>query len=59
MPLTKYDLHLLVKLSPTIEKAVPALSSMLAVMATKRADGFYGIKIAGKLSDPAPSIKKE
>jgi|GEM_PF-7067769 len=59
MPLTKYELHVLVKLSPSLEKSVPTLGSMLTMMSTKRADGFYGIKIAGKLSDPMPSIKKE
>ncbi len=56
---TRYDFHLLLKPSAALEKAVPLLPSMLSTMATKRADGFFGIKLAGKLSDPVPSIKKE
>jgi len=55
---TRYDLHVLIKPSATLEKAVPLLPSMLSSMATKRADGFFGIKLAGTLAG-VPSIKKE
>jgi type II secretion system protein N len=55
---TRYDLHLLIKPSPAFEAAAKDLTSMLTVMATKRTDGFYGIKLAGTMTG-VPSIKKE
>lgn len=55
---TRYDLHVIIKPSPAIEKAVPLLPSMLSAMATKRPDGFFGIKLAGTFAG-VPSIKKE
>ncbi len=56
---SRYDLHILIKPSPSLEKAVPLLPSMLSAMATKRADGFFGLKLAGTFGGGVPSIKKE
>lgn len=55
---TRYELLLLIKPSAALEKAVPLLPSMLTTMATKRPDGFFGIRLAGNLIG-VPSIKKE
>lgn len=55
---TRFELLLIVKPSPALEKAVPMLPPMLATMATKRPDGFFGIRLAGTLNE-VPSIKKE
>ncbi len=53
VPSTRYELHLLVKPSASIEKAVPGLGGMLASMATVKPDGFYAMKLQGTLSAPS------
>ncbi len=57
LPNTRYELHLLIKPSNGIEKAVPGLMAMLSSMATKREDGFYAMKLAGTLAAPAFPVK--
>ena len=56
---TRYDLHLLLKPSPTIEKAVPGLSSMLGMWATTKPDGNFAIHVQGTMSSPMPTISKD
>lgn len=53
-PLTfsQVDLKLRLKPSEKIKKAIPTLEGMLGMVGAKRADGFYGMKIKGVLSQP-------
>jgi type II secretion system protein N len=56
-PNTRYDLHLLLKPSPAIEKAVPGLGAMLATWSTLKPDGAYAMRIQGTLAAPAFPVK--
>jgi type II secretion system protein N len=57
MPNTRYELHLLIKPSATMEKAVPGVGAMLASFATVKPDGFYAMKLQGTLATPAFPMK--
>ncbi|MGZ3694014.1 MAG: type II secretion system protein GspN [Bdellovibrionota bacterium] len=47
---SRLDLHLRLKPSDKIMRAIPALQGMLTSLAAKRADGFYGMKLSGTLA---------
>lgn len=51
-PNTRYDLHVQLKPSPAIEKAVPGLASMLQMWSTVKPDGSYAMRIQGTLAAP-------
>ncbi|HEY8280287.1 MAG TPA: type II secretion system protein GspN, partial [Bdellovibrionota bacterium] len=51
-PNTRYDLHLLIKPSGAIIAAVPGITAMLDSMATRKPDGFYGLRLQGSLAAP-------
>lgn len=47
---SRVDLHLRIKPSDKLLKALPSLQGMLTSLAAKRADGFYGMKLSGSLA---------
>jgi type II secretion system protein N len=55
--LTRVDLHLRVKPSPNLEKAVPTLPGLLDALGTKKPDGFYAFKMSGMVSQMGPPQK--
>ena len=55
---TRYDLHLLLKPSGAIEKAVPGMSSLLATWSTPKPDGYFAMKLQGSLAAPAFPTKE-
>jgi type II secretion system protein N len=55
---TRYDLHLLLKVSPSIEQAVPGLGGMIGSMSTSKPDGFYAMKLQGSLLAPGMPTKE-
>ncbi|MGZ3654689.1 MAG: type II secretion system protein GspN [Bdellovibrionota bacterium] len=53
VPNTRYDLHLTLKPSATIEKVVPGIGGMLGTFSTLKPDGSYAMRLQGMLSAPA------
>ncbi len=54
------DLQIKFRVSSRILKAVPSLEGMLGMIAAKRADGFYGMRVKGPLMMPGlPTPWKE
>jgi type II secretion system protein N len=51
-PNTRYDLHLLLKFSPAIEKAVPGIGGMMGMWSSQKPDGSYAMHINGTLAAP-------
>lgn len=51
-PNTRYDLHVLLKPSPAIDKAVPGLSSTMGMWSTIKPDGSYAMRVQGTLGAP-------
>jgi type II secretion system protein N len=47
---SRVDLHLRLKPSDKLLKALPSLQGMLTSLAAKRADGFYGMKLSGSFA---------
>jgi type II secretion system protein N len=47
---SRVDLHLRLKPSDKILRAVPSLQGMLTSLAAKRSDGFYGMKLSGTIA---------
>jgi type II secretion system protein N len=51
-PNTRYDLHLLLKPSPAIEKAVPGFGTTLGMWSTLKPDGNYAMRVTGTFAAP-------
>ena len=45
------DLRIRFRIADSVMKAAPSLEGMLPIVAAKRADGFYGMKISGNMSN--------
>lgn len=49
---TRYDLHLLLKPSATINQAVPGFAGMMGMWSTVKPDGFFAMRVQGSLAAP-------
>jgi type II secretion system protein N len=55
---TRYDLHVQLKPSAALEKAVPGFGSTIGVFATQKPDGYYATRIQGTLGSPGFPVRE-
>jgi type II secretion system protein N len=54
---THYDLHVQLKPSAALEKAVPGFGDTIGVFATKKPDGYFATHLTGSLASPGFPVR--